>query len=81
MMISFRTALDSVSRLKDQEDLATFKINVGVFFCSMWIFQELKSHPLFKNLHFYTLALNDKLREYPMLTVMEQYGENSQEWD
>ncbi|CDW79076.1 uridine kinase [Stylonychia lemnae] len=73
-------ALDSIQKLR-KDDYQNIKVNVGVYFCSIWILQELKSHPLFKQLHIYTLSLNDKLREYPMLTVMEQYSENHAIWE
>eukprot|EP00347_Sterkiella_histriomuscorum_P022397 403330634 len=79
-----RSALDSIQQIKQQlepVDFTKFKINVGVYFCSIWILQELKSHALFKNLNIYTLSLNDKLKEYPILTVMEQYSPDAQIWE
>jgi hypothetical protein len=50
------------------------KVHIFSFFSSVWALQELKSHPLFPICHFYTLSLNDKFKEYPMLQVMEALG-------
>lgn len=36
---------------------------------------------MFKYLHFFTLALNDKLREHSILHIMESLGENKKEWE
>lgn len=54
------------------------EVHIFSYFCSVWILQELKDHPLFKHLHFYTLSLNDKLREFPILQVMDDKHDNNQ---
>lgn len=46
------------------------KVQVASYFLSVWTLQELKNEPYFKQLHFYALALNDKLREHELLKVM-----------
>ena len=47
-------------------------IHIATFFCSVWALQTLKDHPLFKIVHIYTLSLNDKLREFPILQVYSE---------
>ena len=35
---------------------------------------------MFIKTHFYTCAFNDKLRDFEMLKVLEENGQNSEEW-
>jgi hypothetical protein len=46
-------------------------IEVLCFLGSFWMLIELKDHPLFKKMHFYFISVNDKLRDYKHLWVMD----------
>lgn len=64
-----QTALSDLLSTLDHLQKMKAKVHVLTYFCSVWALQELKDHPLFKagSVHVFTLSLNDKLREFPML--------------
>ena len=48
----------------------TGRLVILTFFLSRWALEELKIHPLFRHMHFYALALNDKFLDHKILHVM-----------
>jgi hypothetical protein len=77
-----RDALDKIiDHRREGSGAILTRINVFCFFCSKYAFYELKDHPLFRIIRFYVLSLNDKLRDYSILTVMEEFGKNKEKWE
>lgn len=62
--------LDNILQASDQ----VISVHIVAFFSSVWALQSLKDHPLFKKgaIHLFSLSINDKLRDFPMLQVLQE---------
>jgi hypothetical protein len=75
-LLSKMSLKDLTATLNPLVSTFTGRLVILTFFLSRWALEELKIHPLFKYMHFYTLALNDKFLDHKILHVMEELNPN-----
>ena len=75
-LLSRMSLRDLTSTLDPLISTFTERLVILTFFLSRWALEELKIHPLFKYMHFYTIALNDKFLDHKILHVMEELNPN-----